>query len=96
MGDGLYLNRPHQKRGTVQHGMIPTIKTSGNDVGVVQDMRIRKLTPRECWRLMYIADEDFEKAQAVCSDTQLYKQAGNAIVVAVLEKIFYGLIDVKG
>lgn len=34
-GDGIYLNRPHQKRGVVQHGMIQTLKTSGNDVGVV-------------------------------------------------------------
>lgn len=50
--------------------------------------RIRKLTPRECWRLMGISDEDFEKAQEVNSNTQLYTQAGNAIVVDVLEGIF--------
>lgn len=50
--------------------------------------RIRKLTPKECWRLMGISDEDFEKAQKVNSNTQLYKQAGNAIVVDVLEGIF--------
>ncbi len=52
------------------------------------DYRIRKLTPKECWRLMGISDEDFEKAQEVNSNTQLYKQAGNAIVVDVLEGIF--------
>jgi hypothetical protein len=34
-GDGVYINRPHQKRGVVQKGAIQTIKTSGNDVGVV-------------------------------------------------------------
>ncbi len=51
-------------------------------------VRIRKLTPKECWRLMGFTDEDFEKAQAVNSDTQLYKQAGNSIVVTVLEAIF--------
>lgn len=50
--------------------------------------RIRKLTPRECWRLMDFLDEDFEKAEKVNSNTQLYKQAGNSIVVAVLEAIF--------
>lgn len=50
--------------------------------------RVRKLTPKECWRLMGIKDEDFEKAQKVCSNTQLYKQAGNAIVVDVLIAIF--------
>lgn len=50
--------------------------------------RIRKLTPKECWRLMAFSDEDFERAESVNSNTQLYKQAGNSIVVAVLEAIF--------
>ena len=50
--------------------------------------RIRKLTPRETWRLMGFKDEQFNKAQSVCSNSQLYKQAGNSIVVDVLEKIF--------
>ena len=51
--------------------------------------KIRKLTPLECWRLMGFDDEDFNKAKAVpTSDTQLYKQAGNSIVVNVLENIF--------
>lgn len=54
--------------------------------------RIRKLTPKECWRLMGFSDEDFEKARSVpTSNTQLYKQAGNSIVVNVLEKIFKNL-----
>ena len=47
-------------------------------------MRIRKLTPLECWRLMGQTDEMFYKAKAVNSDSQLYKQAGNSIVVDVL------------
>ena len=56
-------------------------------------MRIRKLTPKECWRLMGFADEDFDKAQSVgTSKTQLYKQAGNSIVVPVLEAIFRKLL----
>lgn len=51
-------------------------------------MRIRKLTPLECWRLMGFDDDDFHKAKnAGVSDTQLYRQAGNSIVVNVLEKI---------
>ena len=49
---------------------------------------IRKLTPRECWRLMNFSDEDFEKAQAVISNSQLYKTAGNSIIVGVLCAIF--------
>lgn len=51
-------------------------------------VRIRKLTPRECWRLMGFKDEDFDKAKEVNSDTQLYKQAGNSIIVDVLCSIF--------
>lgn len=52
------------------------------------NLRIRKLTPKECWRLQGFTDEDFAKAEAVNSNTQLYKQAGNSIVVPVLENIF--------
>ena len=167
-GDGVYINRPHQKRGVVQKGIIQTIKTSP-DVGVVVNeysekslekiknnirdvdgcsatrtanpqratidngnlvvignyspsgynasrivdsdgiaptvmenhgtvtatnigLRIRKLTPKECWRLMGFDDEDFEKASKVNSNAQLYKQAGNSIVVNVLETIFKELL----
>jgi DNA (cytosine-5)-methyltransferase 1 len=94
-GDGIYINRPEQKRGVVQKGMIQTIKTSADDVGVVVNSRIRKLTPREAWRLMGIDDKDFDKAQEVCSNSQLYKQAGNAIVVDVFEAILREMIEVK-
>lgn len=55
-------------------------------------LRIRKLTPKECWRLMGFDDEDFEKAEKVNSNTQLYKQAGNSIVVNVLEAILKNLL----
>ena len=207
-GDGVYINRPHQKRGVVQKGMIQTIKTSP-DIGVVvnsdyinndikpkliggigekksnggtqyyqQDrvydsesiamahpanlpcgsykylvkdklgneillhkdakqlretiqnceleqgkalnldlynrasyeesqtitephhnsqrlfdgLRIRKLTPKECYRLMGFSDSDFDKASKFNSNAQLYKQAGNSIVVNVLEAIFKQLL----
>ena len=147
-GDGVYINRPEQKRGVVQKGMIQTIKTSP-DIGVVvnaeikpklvggigdkksnggtqyyqQDriydsesiamahpanlpggsykyqvnippLRIRKLTPKECYRLMGFSDDDFEKSESIpTSNTQLYKQAGNSIVVDVLEEIFCMMLD---
>ena len=58
-------------------------------------LRIRKLTPKECWRLMGFDDEDVEKAEKVCSNSQLYKQAGNSIVVNVLEAIFKELFIPK-
>lgn len=57
------------------------------------DLRIRKLTPKECWRLMGFKDEEFGKAEQVNSNTQLYKQAGNSIVVNVLEKILENLLE---
>lgn len=60
--------------------------------GVTYLIRIRKLTPRECWRLMGCSDEDFEKAEAVNSNSQLYKQAGNSIVVNVLEELFKAMM----
>ena len=53
---------------------------------------LRRLTPKECWRLMGFTDEDYIKASKVCSDTQLYKQAGNSIVVNVLERILERLL----
>ena len=55
-------------------------------------LRIRKLTPKECWRLMGFKDEEFEKAEKVNSNSQLYKQAGNSIVVNVLQKILENLL----
>jgi DNA (cytosine-5)-methyltransferase 1 len=161
-GDGVYINRPHQKRGVVQQGLIQTLKTSCDDVGVVvnsniknindenktfstlgtncgsstsagggvivlgnyspsgheasrildsnglaptfkenhgtinatqtSDLRIRKLTPLECYRLMGFNDEDYYKASQVCSNSQLYRQAGNSIVVNVLMAIFKELL----
>ena len=125
-GDGIYINRPHQKRGVVQKGMIQTLKTQCDDVGVVvkgnyspsnhnasrivdtngcapivmenhgtitaieelTNLHIRKLTPKEYFRLMGFSDEDYEKASKVNSKAQLYKQAGNSIVVNVLMEIF--------
>lgn len=48
---------------------------------------IRKLTPKECWRLQGFTDEQFDKAQSVNSNSQLYKQAGNAVTVNVTYEI---------
>lgn len=73
------------------------IATSINPYYVVgeekmEQLRIRKLTPKECWLLMGFDSEDFEKASQVNSNAQLYKQAGNSIVVNVLEEIFKQLL----
>lgn len=135
-GDGVYINRPEQKRGVVQKGKIQTIKTSVDYIGVVvknkaiketieknglpigevrnldtynrttselsqtltlpnhnsqrlwDGLRIRKLTPRECFRLMGVRDKDFDKLKGKFSDVALYHMAGDSIVVNVLMAIF--------
>ena len=73
-------------------GICRTLSTQSNNLATKikekPSLRIRKLTPKECWRLMGFTDEDFEKAKKVNSNSQLYKQAGNSIVVNVLEAIF--------
>ena len=70
------------------------ILDSGEKEYMLNNLRIRKLTPKECFRLMGFDDEDFEKAEKVCSNTQLYKQAGNSIVVDVLEHLFKEVMEV--
>lgn len=92
-GDGIDLAYPQSatRRGRVGHGVAKTIPT-GDSQGTLDGYRIRKLTPRECWRLMGFSDADFDKAQAAgISNTQLYKQAGNSIVVNCLMAIIEGI-----
>ena len=93
---------PFNKR-VVNDGVCPTLttrpegfKTANLIVEHAQEFRIRKLTPLECWRLMGFSDEDFEKAKASgISNSQLYKQAGNSIVVTVLQGILKNLFKNK-
>jgi len=108
------LNYPSSttRRGRVQeNGRVCPTLTTENIPSVLEPwiwevdgirylIRIRKLTPKECWRLMFAtsenthaSDDDFDKAQAVNSNTQLYKQAGNSICVSVLENLFRQLIE---
>ena len=93
-GDGVDLSYPQSKtkRGRVGHGVSKTLM-GADSMGTVDNYRIRKLTPKECWRLMGFDDSDFEKAEKVNSNTQLYKQAGNSIVVNVLEGILKNLLE---
>lgn len=94
-GDAVDLAYPESntRRGRVGHEVSKTIMTN-DSMGVVEKtpLRIRKLTPKECWRLMGFDDTDFDKAEKVNSNAQLYKQAGNSIVVNVLEAILKKLI----
>ena len=131
-GDGVYTNRPHQKRGVVQKDKIQTLKTSCDDLGVVvgtyqyaksdnfmkgknrfnqdkdvsdtiqttpkegivyNNLRIRKLTPKECFRLMGFSDSDYESINL--SDSAIYHIAGDSIVVTVLMAIFGGILNIE-
>src|SRR5699024_9592090 len=74
--------------GVLQQALFKIQKIWRPELYKKPSFRIRKLSPLECFRLMDVTDEDFYKAQAVNSNTQLYKQAGNSIVVSVLEAIF--------
>ena len=78
-----------------ENGIAPTLTASGESGAkkiIGRDYRIRKLTPRECFRLMGMSDDDIDKIQAAeISNTQQYKMAGNSIVVNVLEAIFKNL-----
>ena len=89
-GDGVNIGMPNSatRRGRVNHGLANTL-TTASEMGVVDDaIRIRRLTPRECWRLQGFPDEYFDKAKAAgISDTQLYKQAGNSVSVPVAKAI---------
>ena len=91
VSDGIDVSYPdsNTRRGRVQKEACNTITTHGT-AGVLMDtspVRIRKLTPKECWRLQGFTDDQFEKAAKVNSNTQLYKQAGNAVTVNVVETI---------
>lgn len=89
VGDSVNLSHPNSKtrRGRVGKQIANTLLT-GESQGVVDpDFRIRKLTPRECWRLQGFPDWAFDKAQEVNSNSQLYKQAGNSVTVNVISAI---------
>ena len=80
-----YINS-NARRGRVGKNRVNTLTTSCNH-GVVLNGRVRRLTPKECFRLQGWPDEYFERAAAVCSNAQLYKQAGNGVTVNVIYEI---------
>ena len=89
VGDSVNLAHPNSKtrRGRVGEGIANTLVTGDSQGVVMPNFRIRKLTPRECWRLQGFPDWAFDKAQEVNSNSQLYKQAGNSVTVNVIREI---------
>lgn len=85
IGDSINISFPNSKtrRGRVGKEIAQTLDTSCMQGTLSSDYRIRRLTPKECFRLQGFPDELFEKARLVNSDAQLYKQAGNAVTVNV-------------
>ena len=95
-GDSINLEHPNSKtrRGRVGKQVAQTLTTATQQGVVVPDLKVRKLTPRECFRLMGFKDEEFNKIIGI-SNAQLYKQAGNSIVVNVLEAIFKNIHETR-
>lgn len=99
-GDSADISFPNEygKGNRVFKGIAPCLNLTTSSTFIVKvgndmnNLRIRKLTAKETWRLMGFDDEDFDKAAEVNSNTQLYKQAGNSIVVNVLEAILKNLL----
>lgn len=91
------MNRKNSEKVDATNGIMITLTTRPDTLGVAEShtgrLRIRKLTPRETWRFMGIEDEYFDRASKVNSNAQLYKQAGNGIVVDVLEHIFNNMFE---
>lgn len=88
-GDRKFKN-PQRGRVYSENGISPTLSTmqgGGLEPKIPDGVRIRKLTPKECFRLQGFPDEYFEEAQKVNSDNQLYKQAGNSVTVNVIHEI---------
>ncbi|WP_459905253.1 DNA cytosine methyltransferase [Enterococcus thailandicus] len=88
-GDSVNISHPNSetRRGRVGKGIANTLLTGEEQAVVTDNYRIRKLTPRECWRLQGFPDWAFDRAKEVNSDSQLYKQAGNSVTVPVIADI---------
>jgi DNA (cytosine-5)-methyltransferase 1 len=87
MLSGIYTqDSPAFNRGPMP-GLSRSLKANTHDASVTDGVKIRRLTPRECFRLQGFPDEYFNRAAAVNSDSQLYKQAGNSVTVNVIYEI---------
>jgi len=90
VGDTINFSQPNSKtrRGRVGHGIANTMTNANTMATLTSDLRIRKLTPLECWRLQGFPDWAFDRSrEAGLSDSQLYKQAGNSVTVPVIKAI---------
>jgi DNA-methyltransferase (dcm) len=96
-GDTITLTQPTSKtrRARVQKQISSALTTDGKSIGVIDGYSIRYLTEREYWRIQELPDWAFDRAAEVSSRTQLYKQAGDAMNLKVVEAIFRTLLTAK-
>lgn len=95
-GRGMNNEQTLEPNTTGTTNAITTVQKDNLVMETEEPYRIRKLTPKECWRLMGFKDEDFDKVHAAgVSNSQLYKQAGNSIVKQVLMALF-SQMNIKG
>lgn len=97
-GDSINLTFPDSKtrRGRVGHSIAQTLDTACNQGTPYAGCgRIRRLTPRECWRLQGFSDEMFDRAAAVNSDNQLYRQAGNSVTIPVVYAVGCRIVEAQ-
>ena len=88
-----YTNFASERKVYHLNSISPTITATGaqSRIKVYENGEIRMLSPRECWKMMGFTDSDFDKVEGTLIDSALTKQAGNSIVVNVLEAIFINL-----
>lgn len=93
-GDAINYSVPNSqtRRGRVGKGVANTLDTNCQQGVLTEGCKIRRLTPKECWRLQSFPDWAFEKAAAYNTDHQLYKQAGNSVTVNVIYQIAKRLV----
>ena len=97
-GDSIVLSFPDSetRRGRVGRGEAHTLDTACNQgVAFAGCGRIRRLTPRETWRLQGFSDEMFDRAAAVNSDNQLYRQAGNGVTIPVVYAVGQRIAEIQ-
>ena len=95
-GDGVDISsRMEHHRGTVQKGKAQTLTTQCDRGVVLNDLRIRKLTPKECFRLMGVKDEDYEKVAKNQSNASLYHLAGDSLITTIMMALFSQMLDIN-
>lgn len=97
-GDSIVLSFPGStsRRGRVGYGEVHTLDTACNQsIAFAGCGRIRRLTPRECWKLQGFSDDMFDRAAVVNSDNQLYRQAGNSVTIPVVYAIGQRIIEIQ-